>query len=115
MSGEHSPDSDEVLGARLRAEVTRYSAPTGLRAAISQGGAPAAARAWLAPVLAAAATALVLGLVFLLVAPRMVPLDPAERLRRSGGAQPTPPPPWGARAPGGTPTAPPRLPPQAGV
>src|SRR4029453_9910180 len=49
MSGEHSPDSDEVLGTRLRAELTRYSAPTGLRAAITQGGAPAPPRGWHSP------------------------------------------------------------------
>jgi hypothetical protein len=115
MSGEHSPDSDEVLGARLRAGLTRYSAPTGLRAAITQGGAPAPRRAWLAPVLAAAATTLVLGLVFLLVGPRMVPADPAERLVRSVVAEHTRALMWGARRPEVIPTALPWLTQESGI
>jgi hypothetical protein len=115
MSGEHSPDSDEVLGARLRAGLTRYSAPTGLRAAITQGGAPAPRRAWLAPVLAAAATTLVLGLVFLLVGPRTVPADPAERLVRSVVAEHTRALMWGARRPEVIPTALPWLTQESGI
>src|SRR4029453_17711118 len=56
-----------------------------------------------APVLAAAATTLVLGLVFLLVGPRTVPADPAERLVRSVVAEHTRALMWGARRPGGPP------------
>ena len=116
MSGDHSPESDEVLGARLRAELRRYAAPTSLRAAITHGGAPPPRRAlWLAPVLAAAATALALGLVFLLIAPRMVPADPAERLVRSVVAEHTRALMWGARRPEVIPTALPWLTKESGI
>lgn len=115
MSGEHSPDSDEVLSTRLRAELTRYPAPTRLHAAITQGGAPAPRRAWLAPVLAAAATTLALGLVFLLVGPKMVPVDPAERLVRSVVAEHTRTVMWGARRPEVIPTAIPWLTQESGI
>jgi hypothetical protein len=115
MSGDQSPD-DEVLGTRLRAELPRYTAPTGLRAAISQGGAPAPRRvAWLSPVLAAAATSLVLGLVFLLAGPQIVPADPTERLVRSVVAEHTRTLMWGARHPEVIPTALPWLTQESGI
>jgi hypothetical protein len=116
MSGDHSPDSDDALSTRLRAELTRYAAPTGLRAAIAQGGAPAPRRAaWLSPVLAAAATSLALGLVFLLVGPRMAPADPVERLVRSVVAEHTRALMWGARRPEVIPTALPWLTQESGI
>ena len=115
MSGDQSPD-DEVLGTRLRAELPRYTAPTSLRAAISQGGAPAPRRvAWLSPVLAAAATALVLGLVFLLAGPQIVPADPTERLVRSVVAEHTRALMWGARRPEVVPAALPWLTQESGI
>jgi hypothetical protein len=116
MSGDHSPDSDEGLGTRLRAELPRYAAPTSLRAAVTQRGAPAPRRAaWLSPVLAAAATALVLGLVFLLAGPRIVPADPTERLVRSVVAEHTRALMWGARRPEVIPTALPWLTQESGI
>lgn len=116
MSGDHSPDSDEALGTRLRAELPRYAAPAGLRAAIAQAGTPASRRtAWLSPVLAAAATSLVLGLVFLLAGPRMVPADPAEQLVRSVVAEHTRALMWGARRPEVIPTALPWLTHESGI
>src|SRR6266542_18686 len=55
----------EVEGMALE-DVPRYTASAHLRAAIAEAAAPPRRRAtWLAPVLTAAATALVLGLVFL--------------------------------------------------
>src|SRR3989441_8483909 len=115
MSGDHSPDSDEALGTRLRAELPRYTASAHLRAAIAEGAAPPRRRAaWLAPVLTAAATALVLGLVFLPLLPRLVPADPTERLRRAVRGPRTRAPPWGGRAPPGIPPAVARVPPEAG-
>jgi hypothetical protein len=116
MSGDHSPDTDDALSTRLRAELTRYTAPTGLRAAITHGGAPAPRRAaWLSPVLGAAAAALALGLVFLLVGARMVPADPAERLVRSVVAEHTRALMWGARRPEIIPAALPWLTQESGI
>jgi hypothetical protein len=116
MSGDHSPDSDEALGARLRAELPRYSAPAHLHAAIAEGAAPARPRAaWLAPVLAAAATALALGLAFLPLLPRIVPADPTERLVRSVVAEHTRALMWGARHPEVIPTALPWLTQESGI
>jgi len=116
MSGDHSPDSDEALGTRLREELPRYTASAHLRAAIAEGAAPPRRRAaWLAPVLAAAGTALVLGLVFLPLLPRLVPADPTERLVRSVVAEHTRALMWGARHPEVIPTALPWLTQESGI
>ena len=81
-------ESDETLGARLRAELPRHAAPAHVRAAVARASAPARRPTpWLAPVLAAAATALVLGLVFMPMLPRFV--HPTEQLVRSVVAEHT--------------------------
>jgi hypothetical protein len=116
MSSDHSPDSDEVLSARLRGELPRYAAPAHLRAAITEGAAPMSHRAtWLPPVLSAAATALVLGLVFLVFVPQIAPADPVERLVRSVVAEHTRALMWGARRPEVVPTALPWLTQESGI
>src|SRR5204862_7622327 len=75
-------ESDETLGARLRAELPRHAAPAHVRATVARASAPVRRPTpWLAPVLAAAATALVLGLVFMPMLPRFV--HPTEQLVRS--------------------------------
>ena len=89
-------ESDETLGARLRAELPRHAAPAHVRAAVARASAPARRPTpWLAPVLAAAATALVLGLVFMPMLPRFV--HPTEQLVRSVVAEHTRTLMWGSR------------------
>ena len=112
----HTPDSDEALGARLRAELPRHAAPAHLRAALAEGpGLPRPRSAWLAPVVAAAATALALVLVFLPLLPRIAPADPVERLVRSVVAEHTRTLMWGARHPEIIPTALPWLTQESGI
>lgn len=117
MSGDHSPDSDEGLGTRLRAELPRYAAPAHLRGALAEGPALSRPRpAWLAPVLASAATALAFVLaLYLPLLPRVVPADPVERLVRSVVAEHTRTLMWGARRPEVIPTALPWLTQESGI
>jgi hypothetical protein len=116
MSGDHSTDSDEALGTRLRDELPRYAAPAHLRTALAEGAAPAPPRtAWLPPVLAAAGTALALALVFLLFVPRIGPADPVEQLVRSVVAEHTRALMWGARRPEVVPAALPWLTQESGI
>jgi hypothetical protein len=95
------PDlSDEALGRRLATEVPRHAAPARLRAAIAEAAAPTSVRArWLAPTLASAATALVLGLAFVPMLPPSAPTEPALRLARVVVAEHTRAAMWGARRP----------------
>ena len=96
----HSPESDDALGARLRTELRRYAAPAYLRGSIAETAAPSRSRpAWLAPTLAAAATALVLVLASIPYLSRILPADPTERLVRSVVAEHTRALMWGARRP----------------
>ena len=111
----HPPDSDEALAGRLRTELPRYAAPAHVRVALVEGALPRARPAWLAPVLASAATVLVLGLVFLSLVPRIVPADPVERLVRSVVAEHTRALMWGARHPEVVPTALPWLTQESGI
>jgi hypothetical protein len=113
----HTPDSDEALSARLRAELPRYGAPASLRAAIAgEPDRPQRRPAWFAPFMAAAATALVFVLaLYLPVLPRVVPADPVERLVRSVVAEHTRTLMWGARQPEVVPTAMPRLLQESGI
>jgi hypothetical protein len=78
-------DSDQQLGRRLAAELPRYTAPASLRIAIVQATEPTASRrpAWLSPLLAAAATAMVLALFMLPVLPRLQPADPVDQIVRA--------------------------------
>ena len=99
MNEQLSDASDEVLGQRLAAELPRYTAPARLHAAIVDAAAPAPGRppVWLAPAVAAAATALVLVLAFVPLLPRVLPADPAQRLVRSVVAEHERALMWGAR------------------
>ena len=111
-----SPDSDDALGAQLRTELRRYAAPAYVRGAIVERAAPPRARpAWLSPVLAAAATALLLVLVAIPFLPRILPADPTERLVRSVVAEHTRALMWGARRPEAVPTALPWLTQESGI
>ena len=102
----HSPDSDDALGARLRTELRRYAAPAYLRGSLAQAAEPPRARpSWLAPSLAAAATALVLVLAGITFLPRFAPPDPTEQLVRSVSAEHKRAVMGGARRPEGGPAA----------
>ena len=71
----HDP-SDEGLGQQLASQLPRYSAPLHLRAAILASPSAQAPRpAWLSPLVAAAATALVLVLVGAQYLPRTAAPD----------------------------------------
>jgi hypothetical protein len=112
----HSPESDDALGARLRTELRRYPAPAYLRGSIAETAAPSRSRpAWLAPTLAAAATALVLVLASIPFLPRILPADPTERLVRSVVAEHTRALMWGARRPEVVPAALPWLTQESGI
>src|SRR5207302_1326970 len=80
----HSPESDDALGARLRTELRRYSAPAYLRGSIAgTAEPPRAPPSRLALPLAAAATALMLVLASTPFLPRILPFDPTARPVRS--------------------------------
>jgi len=112
----HSPESDDALGARLRTELRRYAAPAYLRGSIAEAAeAPRVRPAWLAPALAAVATALVLLLLSIPFLPRILPADPTERLVRSVVAEHTRTLMWGARRPEAVPTALPWLTQESGI
>jgi hypothetical protein len=112
----HSPDSDDALGARLRTELRRYPAPAYLRGSLAQAAEPPRAQpSWLAPSLAAAATALVLVLAGITFLPRFAPPDPTEQLVRSVIAEHTRALMWGARRPEVVPTALPWLTQESGI
>jgi len=112
----HSSESDDAIGARLRTELRRYPAPAYLRGSIGESAEPLRARpAWLAPTLAAAATALVLVLVSIPFLPRILPADPTERLVRSVVAEHTRALMWGARRTEVVPTALPWLTQESGI
>jgi hypothetical protein len=113
---DQSPDSDDALGARLRTELRRYTAPAYLRGSVVESAEPPRARpSWLAPTLAVAAMALVLGLAAIPFLPRILPADPTERLVRSVVAEHTRALMWGARRPEGVPTALPWLTQESGI
>jgi hypothetical protein len=112
----HAPEPDDALGARLRTELRRYAAPAYLRGSVTESAAPPRPRpAWLAPSLAAAATALVLVLGSIPFLPRILPADPTERLVRSVVAEHTRALMWGARRPEVVPTALPWLTQESGI
>ena len=111
------PDSDEQLGRRLAAELPRYTAPTSLRVAIVQALEPAPSRrpAWLSPLLAAAATAMVLAMFMLPVLPRILPSDPVDQMVRAVVSEHSRALMWGSRQSQVIPTALPWLQAQSGI
>jgi len=90
------PLSDEALGSRLHAELPRHAAPARLRGAVSHTARPSI-RPWLSGAVSAAATALLLFLVFIPMLPRIVPADPVQRMVRSVVAEHSRTLMWGAR------------------
>jgi len=94
---ERFEESDDLLGHGL-AELPRYSAPARLRVAIVEAASPAPRRpAWLAPLVAAAATTMVLALLVLPVLPRITPADPLQRYVRAVVSEHSRTLMWGAR------------------
>ena len=111
------PDSDEQLGRRLATELPRYTAPASLRAALAEAHAPTSSRrpAWFAPLLAAAATAMVLVLFMLPALPRLQATDPVDQLVRAVVTEHSRALMWGARQPLVLPAALPWLQEQSGI
>jgi hypothetical protein len=114
---ERLPDSDEQLGRRLAAELPRYSAPASLRVAIVEAHQPSPSRrpAWLSPLLAAAATAMVLAMFMLPVLPRIQPSDPVDQMVRAVVSEHSRTLMWGTRQSQVIPTALPWLQAQSGI
>ena len=116
MSDRFDESSDETLGRRLVGDLPRYAAPARLRVAIVEAATPVARRpAWLAPVLAAAATTMLLALVTLPVLPRIVPADPMQRYVRAVVSEHARTVMWGARRGEILPTALPWLTQESGI
>lgn len=115
--GDRLPDPDEQLGRRLAAELPRYTAPASLRIAIVQAVEPAPSRrpAWLSPLLAAAATAMVLAMFMLPVLPRIQPSDPVDQMVRAVVSEHSRALMWGSRQSQVIPTALPWLQAQSGI
>jgi hypothetical protein len=115
--GDRLPDPDEQLGRRLAAELPRYAAPASLRVAIVQAVEPAPSRrpAWLSPLLAAAATAMVLAMFMLPVLPRIQPSDPVDQMVRAVVSEHSRALMWGSRQSQVIPTALPWLQAQSGI
>ena len=112
----HSPDSDDALGARLRTELRRYPAPAYLRGSIAEAAEPPRARpGWVTPTLAVAATALVFLLASIMALQPIMPADPTERLVRSVVAEHTRALMWGARRSEVAPAALPWLTQESGI
>lgn len=116
MSDRFEDASDETLGRRLAAELPRHTAPARLRVAIAEAASPPARRpAWLGPLLAAAATTMMLALLVLPVLPRIVPADPVQRYVRAVVSEHSRALMWGARHGEILPTALPWLTQQSGI
>jgi hypothetical protein len=105
---------DDVLGRRL-AGLPRYAAPAHLRSRILRAAAPARPVSWLTPVLAAVATAMVLGLFFVPLLPRSTPPDPTAQLVRAVVAEHTRAVLWGVRRDAIVPTSLPWLTQETGI
>jgi hypothetical protein len=116
MSDRFDESSDETLGRRLVGDLPRYAAPARLRVAIVEAVSPPARRpAWLAPLLTAAATTMLLALVTLPVLPRIVPADPVQRYVRAVVSEHARTLLWGARHGEILPTALPWLTQESGI
>jgi hypothetical protein len=97
--------SDEVLSRRLQSELPRYTAPDHLRAAILTAARTRRRPAWMAPALAALATAAVLLLFLFPTLPSSNRPDPLQRLARAVVAEHSRALMWGARSATIVPTA----------
>jgi len=98
MNEREREQSDEYLGRRLANELPRHDAPARLRVAIADAVAPRRrSLTWMAPGVAAAATALVLVLFYIQLLPRIEPADPVQRLVRAVVSEHTRALMWGAR------------------
>jgi len=75
---------DEVIGRRLASELPRYAAPARLRVSLMEAaGRPVRRPMWLGPLVAAAATAMVLVLFMLQYLSRIEPADPVQQAVRA--------------------------------
>ncbi len=100
MSDELRGPDDEALGRRLASELPRYTAPARLRVSIVDAADhPARRPVWLAPLIAAAATALALVLFLIPVLPRIEPTDPVQQVVRAVVNEHSRALMWGARQP----------------
>ncbi len=116
MSDRFDESTDEVLSRRLAGELPRYTAPARLRVTVVEAATPPPRRpAWLAPLLSAAATVMLLVLVVLPVLPRIVPSDPAQRYVRAVVSEHSRTLMWGARHGEILPTALPWLTQESGI
>jgi hypothetical protein len=97
MSDRFDEPSDETLGRRLAGELPRHPAPAHLRVAIVESATPPRRPLWLGPLVAAAATALVLLLLLMPVLPRILPADPTQRYVRAVVSEHARTLMWGAR------------------
>src|SRR5690242_5160973 len=97
MTDRFDDPTDETLGRRLAEELTRYQAPARLRVAIVEAAPQPRRPVWLGPLVAAAATALLLLLVLIPVLPRIVPADPVQRYVRAVVSEHSRTLMWGAR------------------
>jgi anti-sigma factor RsiW len=112
---ERFEESDE-LSRRLAAELPRYSAPARVRVAIVEAASPAPRRpAWLAPLVAAAATTMTLALLVLPVLSRIAPADPVQRYVQAVVSEHSRTLMWGARHGAVLPTVLPWLTEQSGI
>ncbi|MEX2147674.1 MAG: hypothetical protein WED01_11750 [Candidatus Rokuibacteriota bacterium] len=109
-------DPNDNLTARLRSELHRYQAPPRLRVSILDAASPRSRRpAWLAPMLSACATALVLILFATPLLPRLAPADPLQRMTRAVISEHSRALMWGARQPQILPAAQPWLTRESGI
>jgi len=115
MTDRFDDPSDETLSRRLAGELTRYTAPARLRVTVVDAVPQPRRPMWLGPLVAAAATAMVLMLVVLPVLPRIVPADPVQRYVRAVVSEHARTLMWGARHGDVLPAALPWLTEQSGI
>ena len=115
MNERFDEPTDETLSRRLEAELTRYTAPARLRVAIVDAAPRPRRPVWLGPLVAAAATAMVIALLALPVLPRIVPSDPVQRYVRAVVSEHSRTLMWGARHGEVLPTALPWLTQESGI
>jgi hypothetical protein len=115
MSDRFDEPSDETLERRLSGELPRYAAPPRLRVSVVEAAAAPRRPAWISPLVAAAATVMVIVLVALPVIPRIAPADPVDRFVRAVVSEHARTLMWGARRGEVLPAALPWLTEQSGI